>query len=230
MVSYNDITKLTFFHKNKQNTKILDYIFKLCNSNNIIDILQFIKREKFIEESSSIKLTYDEKELIIFKENFLKNIPESEPKSIEYNEFEYTIDYPNIINFKCSPVYCIKKIKYKSEEHILKTQEDYNLIPTKTYLDLKKHIDGYITNLNNIHIYKVGSIQSRFFLNTELIINIIYLAFVSSYKNLVQEQLFLMKEFNFTYDSFSNLSLHEIGHYLKEGIKLINERNNPETQ
>jgi hypothetical protein len=230
MVSYNDITKLTFFHENKLHNNILDHIFNLCNSNNIIDILQFIKQEKFIEESSNIKINYDQKEIIIFKENFLNNIPELEPKSIVHNEFEYIIDYPNIINYKCSPVYCIKKIKYNGEEYILKNQEDYNLIPMKTYLDLKKHIDVYITNLHKILIYKVGDIQSRFFLNTELIINVIYLAFVSSYKNLIQEQLFLMKEFNFTYDSFSKLSSHEIGHYLKAGIKNINERNNPETR
>ena len=78
-------------------------------------------------------------------------------------------------------------------------------------------------------VYSVGNVNSRFMLNKELIINIIYLAFVSSHKNLVQEQLFLMKEFNFTYDSFDKLSFLEISHYLKAGIKNINERNNSET-
>ena len=111
----------------------------------------------------------------------------------------------------------------------LKNQEDYNLIPAKLYNNLKETITEYIDNLENIFIYKVGKINSRFFLNKELIINIIYLAFVSSYKNLVQEQLFLMKEFNFTYDSFDKLSFLEINHYLKAGIKNINERNNSET-
>ena len=78
-------------------------------------------------------------------------------------------------------------------------------------------------------MYNVGNVQRRFFLNIDLIINVIYLAFVTSYKNLVQEQLFLMKEFNFTYESFSKLSPHEIAHYVKAGIKDINERNNSET-
>ena len=80
-----------------------------------------------------------------------------------------------------------------------------------------------------MYVYSVGKIQSRFFLNIDLIINIIYLAFVTSYKHLVQEQLFLMKEFNFTYETFSRLTPHEINHYVKTGVKLINERNNSET-
>ena len=46
MVSYNDITKLTFFYENKQHNKILDYITNLCKSSNIIDILNFIKTER----------------------------------------------------------------------------------------------------------------------------------------------------------------------------------------
>ena len=77
--------------------------------------------------------------------------------------------------------------------------------------------------------YKVGHIESRFFIDRALIINIVYLAFVELYKNIIQEQLFLMKEYNFTYESFDRLSFHEIKHYLKAGIKNINERNNSET-
>ena len=81
----------------------------------------------------------------------------------------------------------------------------------------------------NYFIKELGKIKSRFFLNIDLIINIIYLAFVTSYKHLVQEQLFLMKEFNFTYETFSKLTPHEIKHYVKTGVKLLNERNNSET-
>ena len=46
MVSYNDITKLTFYYENKQYNKILDHIYELCGSNNILNILQFIKQEQ----------------------------------------------------------------------------------------------------------------------------------------------------------------------------------------
>ena len=229
MVSYNDITKLTFLYENKLHNKLLDYIFSLCGSTNILDILHFIKQERFVENESNIKINYNNKEVIIFKENFLTDLPEREIQSYTYNDFEYFIDYPDIINYTCSSAYCIKKIKYCGEEHVFNTVEDYNIIPVKMYSDLKPHVDEYLEALNNVKIYNVGNVQRGFFLNIDLIINVIYLAFVTSYKHLVQEQLFLMKEFNFTYESFSKLSPHEIAHYVKAGIKNINEHNNSET-
>ena len=137
MVSYNNITKLTYYHENKLFDKILDLVFELCNSTNLLNILQFIKQERFVEDNSNIKISYENKEVIIFKENFLLNLPESFPKTITQDEFEYTIDYPNFIDKNISPMYCIKKITYNGEEHIFKTQEDYNLIPAKLYNKLK---------------------------------------------------------------------------------------------
>ena len=229
MVSYNNISKFTYYYENKLYNKILDLVFELSNSTNIIDILHFIKQERFIEENSSIKLNYNDKELIIFKEDFLNNIPQNTSNTITHDNFTFTIGYPNIINYKCSSMYCIKKIEYNGEEHILKTQEDYNLIPVTLYKNLKNEINKYINLLGDIYIYKIGSIDSRFLFNYDLIINIIYIAFVSSYKSIVSEQLFLMKEYNFTYETFDKLSFQELTHYLKAGIKIINERNNSET-
>ena len=226
MVSYKDITKITYFYENKQFDKMLDYVFVLCNSNNILDILSFIRKERFLEDISNIKINVDNKEVIILKENFLLDIPTSSPTSILIDEFEYILDYPNIINHKFSPIYCIKKIKYREETYNLDSHKDYNIIPAKTYNNLKKSIEEYIENLRNIFIYKVSYIESRFYPNIQSIYNVIYLAFIDSYKNLIQEQLFLMKEYNFTYTSFEDLSPSEIKHYLKAGIKLINERNN----
>ena len=87
-----------------------------------------------------------------------------------------------------------------------------------------------IDNLSNTLIYKVGDIKSRFFLDIELIIKIIYLAFVTSYKNIIEERLFLMKEYNFTYEAFDKLSFLEVRQHLTTAIKLTNERNNPEAR
>ena len=229
MVSYNDITKLTFFYENKLHNKIIEYVISLCGSNNILDILHFIKQERFVEETSSIKINYDNKEVIIFKENFLTDLPTKKSESHILNDFEYIIGYPDILDYTCSPMHCIKKIIYCGEEHVFNSTNDYNVIPITTYTELKPIINNYIDELKNVYVYSVGKVQSRFFLNTDLIINIIYLAFVTSYKHLVQEQLFLMKEFNFTYEAFSKLTPHEINHYVKTGVKLINERNNSET-
>ena len=126
-------------------------------------------------------------------------------------------------------MHCIKKITHCGDEHVFNSTKDYNVIPVTMYTELKPIINNYVEELKKVYVYSVGKIKSRFFLNIDLIINIIYLAFVTSYKHLVQEQLFLMKEFNFTYETFSRLTPHEINHYVKTGVKLINERNNSET-
>jgi hypothetical protein len=229
MVSYNDITKLTFFYENKLHNKLIEYVISLCGSNNILDILHFIKDERYVEETSNIKINYDSKELVIFKENFLTDLPTKKSESHILNDFEYIIGYPDILEYTCSPMHCIKKIIYCGEEHMFNSTKDYNVIPVTMYTELKPIINKYIEDLQKVYVYSVGKIQSRFFFNIDLIINIIYLAFVTSYKHLVQEQLFLMKEFNFTHESFSKITPHEIKHYVKEGVKLINERNNSET-
>jgi len=229
MVSYNDVTKLTFLYENKLHNKILEYIINLCGSNNILDILHFIRTERYVEETSNIKINYDQNEVVIFKENFLTNLPTKKSESYFIDDFEYVISYPDIIDNTCSSMHCIKKIIYGEEEHVFNSINDYNVIPITTYTELKPTINKYIDELQNVYVYSVGKVQSRFFLNIDLIINVIYLSFVTSYKHLVQEQLFLMKEFNFTYETFSKLTPHEIKHYVKTGVKILNERNNSET-
>ena len=97
------------------------------------------------------------------------------------------------------------------------------------YRKLEPQIQKYIQELQNIKIYSVGEMESRFMLNYELIIKIIYLAFVNSFRNIIDERLFLMKEYNFTYEAFDKLSYFEAKQYLKRGIALTNERNNPKT-
>ena len=39
-----------------------------------------------------------------------------------------------------------------------------------------------------------------------------------------------MKEYNFTYEAFDHLSFLEVKQHLTKAIKLVNERNNPETR
>ena len=130
-------------------------------------------------------------------------------------------------------MHCIKSISFDGDNYILKTTEDYNIIPSSLYKKTLPHLQHYIDKLQDIQVYKIGNIESRFILHSESIIRLIYLTFVSNFKNIVEEKLFLMKEFNFTHEAFDNISFLEIKHYLKAGInriKEINERNNPETQ
>ena len=79
MVSYNQVSKLTYYSENNRKKEFLDLFISLCGSKNLLDVLSFVKYERFVEENSSIKLSYKEKEIVVFEENFLLNIPESSP-------------------------------------------------------------------------------------------------------------------------------------------------------
>ena len=230
MVSYNQVSKLTYYSENNRRKEFLDLFLSLCGSNTLLDVLSFTKYERFVEENSNIKLNYNGKEVVIFKENFLLNLPESSPTIHKVQDFEVTLDYPSIIDYTCKPMHCIKSIKYNNEIYNLEKNTDFNLITKTIYDELKPKINEYEQELNNIYVYKVGNTNSRFFLNIELIIKIIYLAFVTSYKSIIEESLFLMKEYNFTYETFDKLSFLEVRQYLLKAVKLTNERNNPEAR
>tara|TARA_R110000751_G_scaffold213725_2_gene317266 strand:- start:4098 stop:4787 length:690 start_codon:yes stop_codon:yes gene_type:complete len=229
MVSFNHVAKLTYFSENKRNKEFLKLFLSLSKSNNLIDVLNFIKDERFAENNSSIKLNYQNKEILIFKENFLIDIPESNPTTHTVDDFIFTIDYPHIVEHTCKPLHCIREIRSLNESFKFETIEDYNNIPITTYKKIEPKINKYIKDLHNILIYQVGDVKSRFILDIELIIKIIYLAWVVSFKHLVEERLFLMKEYNFTYEAFDSMSYFEARHYLKKGISIINERNNSKT-
>tara|TARA_Y100000310_G_scaffold325364_1_gene388728 strand:+ start:1154 stop:1846 length:693 start_codon:yes stop_codon:yes gene_type:complete len=229
MVSYNHVAKLTYYYENDRKKEFLDLFLSLCGSNNLIDILWFIKEERFTEDNSNIKILYEEKEVIIFKEDFLIGLPDPNPTEHTIDGFTFVLDYPNIIDDICKPMYCIKSISHQNETHNLTSLTDFNMIPIALYNKIYPEIEKYIQDLHNILVYKVVDVDSRFFLHIDLIIKIIYLAFVTSFKNIVDERLFLMKEYNFTYEAFDKMSYLETRHYIKQGIKIINERNNPKT-
>ena len=126
-------------------------------------------------------------------------------------------------------MHCIKELKYNDDILTLKTQEDYNAIPLVLMNKIKPCIEPYLIDLHKTFLYKVGDIQCGFILDIDLIIKIVELTFVHSHKHIVQEKLFLMKEYNFSYNDFDKMSFLETKHYLKEGINIVNERNNPKT-
>jgi len=229
MVSYNDVATLTYYSEHNKNKELIDLFCGICGSPKIIDILRFIRSERFVEENSSIKLLFNEKDLLIFKENFLLNIPDPDPTTHTIEGITFHLDFPKIIDYTCKPMHCIQSVSYDSDHHTMVTNEDFNIIPITLYRKLEPQIQKYIEELQTIKIYSVGELESRFMLNYELIIKIIYLAFVNSFKNIIDERLFLMKEYNFTYEAFDKISYFEAKQYLKRGIALTNERNNPKT-
>ena len=129
MVSYNQVSKLTYYSENNRKKEFLDLFISLCGSKNLLDVLSFVKYERFVEENSSIKLSYKEKEIVVFEENFLLNIPESSPTTHKIQDFDITVDFPNIIDYTCKPMHCIKSINFNDEIFEFKTNADFNLIP-----------------------------------------------------------------------------------------------------
>ena len=94
MVSYNQVSKLTYYSENNRRKEFLDLFLSLCGSNTLLDVLSFTKYERFVEENSNIKLNYNGKEVVIFKENFLTDLPTKKSESYTLDNFEYVIGYP----------------------------------------------------------------------------------------------------------------------------------------
>jgi len=67
-----------------------------------------------------------------------------------------------------------------------------------------------------MYVYYVNEkYNSGFLYHKDIIINIIYLCFVQDYDSLIQQQLLLMKQYNFTYQDFNNITINSINAYVK---------------
>ena len=76
-----------------------------------------------------------------------------------------------------------------------------------------------------MYVYYVNDkYNSRFLYNKYIIINIIYLCFVQQHDSLIQQQLLLMKQYNFTYQDFNHISMNSVNAY----VKIINLKLNKE--
>ena len=90
-------------------------------------------------------------------------------------------------------------------------------------------IEKYINKLEKTYIYHVNSkYNSRFIYDKQLIIHIIYLCFVQNYTTLLEQQLLLMKQYNFTYQDFNHTSNNRIDDYLKIIQKIMKQTNKNE--
>ena len=77
-------------------------------------------------------------------------------------------------------------------------------------------VEKYIDKLNKTYTYYVNDKHtSRFTYSKDIIIHIIYLCFVQNYTTLLEQQLLLMKQFNFTYQDFNFITPSMIADYLK---------------
>ena len=89
MISYNDLIQISFLHTNKMYDELLQYVQNKINEKGLIKFLNKVKSLKYITETDSINLNYKDRELIIYKENFLKNLPTD---SISTHIVDATVD------------------------------------------------------------------------------------------------------------------------------------------
>ena len=225
MISYNDVIHISKLYQDKHYDKLLLFVNKKIPSNNIIDFFKQCLDERFIEDSDCIKLQIDKKELIIYKDNFLKELPVAEQNTYNIDGYHITIGYPS--TSLILPASCIKQIQHEDTILDINTT-DYNNIPLSLVKKCTPYIKKYIKKLNNTYIYHVNKkYNSRFFYSKDIIIHIIYLCFVQNYNNLLEQQLLLMKQFNFTYQDFNYISYNNSRDYLKIINKSLNKNEQP---
>ena len=213
MISYNDVLKVSKLYKDKQFDEVFSYITERIPSKNIIDFFKKCKAEKFVKTNDCIKLDVSKKELIIYEDNFLKNLPCDTEGIYHIDNYKIIIGYPNINSMLAAS--CIKQIQYK--DIILNVNPDnYSHIPLSLIKKCTSYIETYLDKLNDTYVYHVNDeFCSRFSYNMTIIINIIYLCFVHDYESLIQQQLLLMQQYHFTYQDFNNLSINSINDYTR---------------
>ena len=220
MISYNDVIEISRLHSQNEIDTLFAYINKKSQSKNIIELLSFCKKNKYQDKTDSIKLNVNKKEIIIYKDNFLKRLPKYEEKKYKKDDFIITLSYPDSASLlKAS---CIKKIEYNNKSLDFDTTQ----IPLSLIKNCEKEIEYFINKLKNTYTYYINkTYNSRFSYNKALIINIVYLCFVQDYKSLLQQQLHLMRDYNFTYQDFNELSINTINTYVKLINKEVSKQN-----
>ena len=221
MISYNDVIHISKLYQDKRYDKLLQVFNKKLPSKDIIDFLKKCIDERFTEDSDCIKLQYKKKELIVYKDNFLKQLPPPGQTIHRIDNYHITIGYPS--TSLILPASCIKKIQHENTVLDINTS-DYNNIPLSLVKKCTPYIDKYMNKLNSTYVYYVNKKHnSRFTYSKEIIIHIIYLCFVQNYTILLEQQLLLMKQFNFAYQDFNHTSYNSIRDYLKIVKKTIGQ-------
>jgi len=221
MISYNDVIHISKLYQDKRYDKLLQVFNKKLPSKDIIDFLKKCIDERFTEDSDCIKLQYKKKELIVYKDNFLKQLPATGQTIHCIDNYHITIGYPS--TSLILPASCIKKIQHENIVLNINTS-DYNNIPLSLVKKCTPYIDKYMNKLNSTYVYYVNKKHnSRFTYSKEIIIHIIYLCFVQNYTILLEQQLLLMKQFNFAYQDFNHTSYNSIRDYLKIVKKTISQ-------
>jgi len=219
MISYNDLIEASNLHSEKKYKELIEFFAKRLSSKNIIEFVTKLKAEKFINKNSAIKLNTNKGDLLIYKENFLKDLPTYSESNHIIDDYFITIGYPSIDFF--SNASFIKKIE-KNGTIAFITKDNYEDVPLPLIKKCSPYINEYKEKLNNSYIYYINDeFNSRFSYNLDIINYILYLCTIYSYENLLDEQLFLMRRGNFTYQDFDYITYDQFRQYITLLIKRL---------
>ena len=231
MITYNDVVNLSQLYENNKYNECVDFTYTNLNCNNILDFLIRLKKLKFTGKESSIKLLYKDKDVIIFEDDFLTNIPEEKTLYKTIESYKVKISHPKIISGNISKLYCIHSLEMENDIFEFNTIADYNLLPLDVAAECDNEIKSIYHSFENCYLYYVNEeYNSRFLCENESILRTLNYALIDSYENLLKEQIFLMEKFNFSYTDFDSLDIQKARNFINIGVKILNERNRQKTE
>jgi|TARA_R110002051_G_scaffold323241_1_gene416206 hypothetical protein len=219
MISYNDLIEASKLHSEKKYKELVEFFVKKIPSKNIIEFVTKLKAEKFIDDKSAVKLNTNKGELLIYKENFLKDLPTYSENNYIIDDYFITIGYPSVEFF--SDASFIKKIERNGTVAFI-TKDNHEDVPLPLLKQCAPYINEYKEKLNNSYVYYINDeYNSRFIYSVNVINYTIYLCMIYAYENLLDEQLFLMQRCSFTYQDFNNISYEQFRKYITLLIKSL---------
>lgn len=227
LLLYNEIEQISKFIDKKNNFGL----FQLLKSKgDIIDLLNIFKNTIFdSNENITFKIELDSftGDLLLSREEFLNNIPERKSKDIEIDNLKINLGYPRVYskNFSKNIFTSIKKIN-NIDIDISDIELLSKYIPVKTYKKIFTHIKAnFIEQINNIFLYKTKSekYKKKIEFNLSGIYELLYHTSKYSYEYLTQLKLVLMRDGNFRYEDFNNITVDEAIYFYKSLQELNKE-------
>ena len=184
MITYNDVVNLSQLYENNKYNECVDFTYTNLNCNNILDFLIRLKKLKFTGKESSIKLLYKDKDVIIFEDDFLTNIPEEKTLYKTIESYKVKISHPKIISGNISKLYCIHSLEMENDIFEFNTIADYNLLPLDIAAKCDNEIKSIYDSFENCYLYYVNEeYNSRFLCENESILRTLNYALIDSYEN-----------------------------------------------
>jgi len=227
LLTFSDVEKITKY----LNTNNLESLFSFFSTKG--DILQILKIVKNTIYNSKEDVAFEidkpgfKGDIIISKNDFIPNIPKDKVITVNINNINFTLGYPSIVdsNFDINKLSSIKQINgnYIDVSYVKEIATNISL---KTYKELLDIINtSFILNLNKVLIFnhKNKDFKSDFSFDIYKFYKLLILVCKYSQDYLNQLKLILMKESNFSFGDFKEITVEESINYYKLLNKFTNE-------